>query len=523
MYDYIIIGAGSAGCVIANRLTEQPDISVLLLEAGGPDSKPEIHIPGATFSLQNTDIDWAYHTEPQPHLNGRIIFWPRGKVLGGSSSINAMIYIRGHRQCYDDWRAAGNEGWEYAKVLPYFKKSENQERGAGEYHATGGLLNVADQRDPNPLSYILVDAAQEIEFSYNDDFNGARMNGFGIYQVTQKEGQRWSTAAAFLKPALNRTNLTVTTHAHATKLKFDGLRVVGITYTKAGERYEAEASKGVILCGGAINSPQLLLLSGLGPAKELQQLDIPVVADLPGVGHNLQDHVDVAVRYYCTEPISRAAVYAAAEAAYRYFRKGPWSSNVVEAGGFLRTQPNLPMPNLQFHFTPQLPASFEQRRPQEHGFGFFPALLLPHNRGYIKLRSPDPLESPLIQPNYLSDEADVAVLVEGVKLARKLAQSRAFAPLIGEAIQPGPEIQSDTEICEYIRAHADTIYHPVGTCKMGVDKMSVVNPQLQVHGIHGLWVADASIMPTIVNGNTNAPTIMIGEKAADMIKAASLT
>jgi choline dehydrogenase len=518
MYDYIIIGAGSAGCVIANRLTEDPGTSVLLLEAGGPDDNPEIRIPFAVTKLLQSEIDWAYQTEPQPHLNQRTIFWPRGKVLGGTSSINAMVYIRGHRQIYDNWQAAGNKGWAYADVLPYFKQSQHQERGAGDYHGIDGPLNVADPRDANPLSCAFVDAAREIELARNDDFNGPNQAGIGFYQVTMKAGERCSTASAFLKPAMTRPNLTVITFAQATKLLFEGVRAVGVAYVQKGQTHQVTATKEVVLCGGAINSPQLLLLSGIGPAEHLKALDIPVVVDLPGVGQNLQDHLDVAVAYECTEPISLSAPPAAAEIEYRYFRKGPWSSNGGEAGGFLRTRPNLPTPDLQFHFAPGWSVGFGVTRPTGHGFTFWPALLLPKSRGYLKLHSPDPLEPPLIQPNYLSNEADIKVLVKGIEIARNLAQTQAFAPFIGAEIQPGVQVQSDEDIRQYIRHKATTVFHPTGTCKMGVDELAVVNPQLQVYGVQGLRVADASIMPSIVNGNTNAPVIMIGEKAAAMIK-----
>jgi choline dehydrogenase len=519
MYDYIVVGAGSAGSVIASRLTEQSGTTVLLLEAGGPDNKPEIHIPGATFSLQNTDIDWAYQTEPQTEVSGRSIFWPRGKVLGGSSSINAMIYIRGHRLVYDGWQAAGNEGWGYESVLPYFKKSEHQERGNDAFHAVGGPLNVADQRDPHPLSCVFIDAAQEVGFEFNQDFNGRKMDGFGLYQVTQKDGERWSTARAFLDPIMNRLNLHVLTQAQALKVLFNGRRAAGVAFLKDGLTHKAFAAKGVILSGGAINSPQLLMLSGIGPAGTLQEMGIPVVVDLPGVGQNLQDHVDIAVRYRPANPFSQTA--ETAETIYRDKRRGPWSSNVVEAGGFVRTRPDLPMPDLQFHFTPQRPVGFSPAGMDEPVFSFFPAVLLPESRGYVSLRSPDPLAPPLIQPNYLTSEADKDVLIQGVKLSRRLAKTRAFAPYVDGPILPGPEIERDDEIGDYIQQQADTIYHPVGTSKMGIDDLAVVNPQLQVRGVEGLWVADASIMPTIVNGNTNAPSIMIGEKAADLIKAAS--
>jgi choline dehydrogenase len=518
MYDYVVIGAGSAGCVIASRLTENPARTVLLLEAGGPDDRPEIPIPYAAWSLQHSDVDWGYYTEPQPQLNQRRIYWPRGKVLGGTSSINAMVYMRGHRQIYDDWQAAGNAGWGYADLLPLFKRSQHQERGADEYHGVNGPLNVADQRDVNPLSCVFVDAAREIGLPLNADFNAGGQEGLGFYQVTQKHGQRWSTATAFLKPAMGRPNLTVLTAAQATRLLFEGTRVVGVAYTHSGEMREVYAHKGVILCGGAINSPQLLLLSGMGPADQLAALDIPVVVDLPGVGQNLQDHLDVAVAHHCTEPISLGTLSAAAEIEYRYFRKGPLSSNGPEAGGFLKTRPDLPMPDLQFHFSPGWSVGFGTERPAGHGFAFWPALVRPESRGYLRLRSPNPLDPPLIQPNYLASDADMQVLVHGVTIARRLAQTNAFAPFLGDPIQPGPAVRSEADIREYIRGHASTVYHPVGTCKMGVDPMAVVDPQLRVYGVQGLYVADASIMPWIVNGNTNAPTIMIGEKLAELVR-----
>ncbi|HEU5102789.1 MAG TPA: choline dehydrogenase [Roseiflexaceae bacterium] len=521
MYDYIVIGAGSAGCVVAARLSENPRTTVLLLEAGGPDDRPEIQIPYAAWSLQGSDVDWAYLTEPQAQLGARRIAWPRGKLLGGTSSINAMVYMRGHPQIYDGWLAAGNAGWGYADLLPLFKRSERQARGADEYHGGDGPLDVADQRDANPLSCAFVDAARELGYPINDDFNAAEQVGFGFYQVTQRQGQRWSAADAFLKPAMARQNLHVAIQAQATRLLFEGRRAAGVAYIQHGETREAHASGEVILCGGAINSPQLLLLSGIGPADDLRALGIPVIADLPGVGQNLQDHLDVAVAFRCTEPISLGTLYAAAEIEYRYFRKGPLASNGPEAGGFLKTRPQLPAPDLQFHFSPGWSVGFGTHRPAGHGFSLWPALVLPESRGSLRLRAADPLAPPLIQPNYLAAEPDIAVIVQGVQIARELAATRAFAPFVGEAIQPGAELRSDEEIRAYIRASASTVYHPTGTCKMGLDPLAVVDSQLRVHGVDGLRVADASIMPAIVNGNTNAPVIMIGEKLAELIEVSS--
>jgi len=519
MYDYVIVGAGSAGCVLANRLTEDPTTTVLLLEAGGPDEAQAIHIPAAFSALFKTPLDWAYETAEQPHLHSRRLYWPRGKVLGGSSSINAMVYIRGNRRDYDHWRALGNEGWGYSDVLPYFKKSENEERGASAYHGTGGPLNVTDQRTPNPLSYAFVEAGVEAGLALTNDFNGAEQDGVGFYQVTQRQGLRHSAAVGYVHPILSRPNFTLQTHTLVTNVLFEGTRAVGVAYIHNGEKQQVKANKEVLLSGGVINSPQLLMLSGIGPAQHLKALGLPIVADLPGVGQNLQDHPAVVVLYACTQPISLA--HAQTPEHLQDFidnKRGPLTSNVAEAGAFVRTQATLPLPDIQYHFTPVYYLRHGFIVPEGDGYTIAPCVLHPQSRGYIALHSTDPTQAPLIQPNYFADESDMQVLVEGVKMARKLGETRAFAPLRDVETHPGPQVQSDEEIAEYIRDYSETLYHPAGTCKMGNDSMAVVDAHLRVRGVEGLRVIDASIMPTVVGGNTNAPTIMIAEKAADLIK-----
>lgn len=518
-YDYIIIGAGSAGCVLANRLTEDGKSQVLLLEAGGPDKRQEVQVPAAFSKMFRTEVDWAYETEPQEHLEKRKLFWPRGKMLGGCSSINAMIYQRGHPTDYDEWAKLGNEEWSYDDVLPYFKKSEHQERGASTYHGTGGPLNVADLRDANPLSKAFVEAGVQAGLKRNHDFNGAEQEGVGLYQVTQKKGSRYSAATAYLKPVLKRANLHTETFAQATKLQFDGTRCVGVTYLQDGKLHEAKVKREVLLCGGAINSPQLLLLSGIGDANHLKEVNIPVVMDLPGVGQNLQDHLAVLVGYECTQDVSLANAEGIGQLLkYLIFKKGMLTSNVGEAGGFVKLEPESPASELQFHFGPTFFSNHGFDNPDGHGFSIGPTLVRVKSRGHIKLRSADPLAYPIIQPNYLAHEDDMEVLVQGVKLARKIAHSPAFDAYRGQEYEPGMQVQTDEDIRNYLRRKVQSLYHPVGTCKMGVDSMAVVNPQLQVHGVEGLRVIDASIMPTVVNANTNAPTIMIAEKAADMIR-----
>ncbi|MBV7339932.1 choline dehydrogenase [Chloroflexi bacterium TSY] len=517
-YDYIIIGASSAGCVLANRLSADGQYQVLLLEAGGPDKKQEVQIPAAFSKLYKTEVDWNYETMPQTNAGGRQLYWPRGKMLGGSSSMNAMIYQRGNPNDYNNWAALGNEEWSWDDVLPYFKKAQHQERGDSTMHGRGGPLNVADLRDPNPLSLIFVQAAMQAGYAGNDDFNDGAQEGFGLYQVTQKRGSRHSAATAYLKPALKRSNLRVETGAQATQLLFDEQRCVGVKYMQNGHEHTEQANRDVILSGGAINSPQLLMLSGVGPDDHLQAMGIQTVVDLPGVGQNLQDHLAVAPTWYCTQKITLASAESLGNwAKLLLFKKGMFTSNVGEAGGFIRLDAASLAPELQYHFAPVFSLRHGFDSPQAHGFTVAPTLVKVHSRGDIKLKSADPLTHPEIQPNYLADERDVDVLLEGVKIARHIVQQSAFDPYRGDEYTPGASVITDDEIRDFVRQHCETLYHPVGTCKMGVDPLAVVNPELQVHGVAGLRVADASIMPEIINANTNAPTIMIGERCAHLI------
>jgi choline dehydrogenase len=519
-YDYIIVGAGSAGCVLAARLTEDLRTRVLLLEAGGAGGAKEIRIPAAFSKLFKTGVDWNYATEPEPHLHNRRLYWPRGKVVGGSSAINAMIYIRGNRADYDSWRELGNVGWGFAEVLPYFKKSENQERGASEFHGVGGPVNVADPRYVNPLTRAFLAAAEEIGIARNSDFNGAEQDGAALYQVTQKNGARWSAADGYLQPARERSNLTVLTGAHATRVLIEGKRAVGVAFLRGGVAEEARADREVILAGGTVNSPQLLMLSGIGPASELQGAGISPMHDLPGVGKNLQDHPMVSVGYLCTQKISLDGAETLGNfLRWLVWKNGPLASNVAEAGLFLRTRVGLAAPDLQLLFGPAYYRGHGLVRRKEHCFGFGPTLITPESRGTISLRSTNPRDAPAIRANYLSTDADLRTMIAGVRLARRLAHAKSFDQFRGEELHPGAAMTSDAEIAEFLRNELETLYHPVGTCKMGVDGLAVVDAQLRVRGIEGLRVVDASIMPRVPAGNTNAPVIMIAEKAAEMIRA----
>jgi choline dehydrogenase len=518
-YDYIIVGAGSAGCVLAARLTEDVRTRVLLLEAGGPDKAVEIHIPAAFSKLFKTAVDWNYSTEPEPHLHDRQLYWPRGKVLGGSGSINAMIYIRGNPVDYDHWRDSGNRGWGFADVLPYFKRSENQQRGESEFHGTSGPIHVGDPQYVNPLTRAFLAAAGEIGIPSNPDFNGAGQEGVGLYQVVQKKGARCSSVDGYLKPALGRHNLTVLTEAHAARLVIENKRATGVVYEHNGVSETVHANVEVILAGGTINSPQLLLLSGIGPSDELQKVGIHVIHDLKGVGQNLQDHPMVSVGYLCTQKISLDGAETPGNLVrYLLFKTGPLTSNVAEAGIFLTTRGDSPVPDLQLLFGPAYYRQHGLIRRREHCFGFGPTLITPESRGSISLRSKNPMDPPAIRANYLSTDADLRTMVEGVRLSRRLAHSKAFDPFRGEELHPGLAAQSESDIIEFLRNDLETLYHPVGTCRMGNDEFAVVDERLRVHGIERLRVVDASIMPRIPTGNTNAPVVMIAEKAADMIR-----
>jgi len=515
----VIVGGGTAGCVLAGRLSEDPDCRVLLLEAGGEDRRAEIHIPAAFSKLFKTEVDWAYETVPQPRLYDRALYWPRGKVLGGSSSMNAMIYIRGAAADYDGWAAAGCTGWGFADVLPYFKRSEDHVRGPSAWHGKGGPVPVTDPLDPSPVSLAFVEAALQAGLPRNDDFNGPTLKGAGLYQLTQRGGRRVSSAAAFLRPARSRPNLRIETGALATRIVFDGQRAVGVEFLQGGASHRVDAVREVLLCGGTVNSPQLLMLSGVGPANDLRQLGLPVTADRPAVGANLQDHPIAGLRYRLRRPISLMnAEGAVSVLRYLTTRRGMLTSNVAEAGAFVRTRADDPEPDVQYHVAPVLYEDHGLRPPTEHGFSIGPTLVAPRSVGRLALRSADPTEPPLIDPNYLADEADLTSLVKGLKVGREIALQPALASFRGEELTPGPHVHTDDALAAYVRATCETLYHPAGTCRMGADNDSVVDPDLRVRGVEGLRVVDASVMPTIVRGNTNAPTMMIAEKAADLLR-----
>lgn len=525
-FDYIIVGAGSAGCVLANRLTESGRHRVLLLEAGGEDRNPWIHIPlGYAKHFTNKKINWRYETAPGDEWVKRPVIQPRGKVLGGTSAINGMVYVRGQAEDYDHWRQLGNTGWSYDDVLPYFRKSEDQQRGADEYHSVGGPLAVSDVTEPHPLAEAYLEAATQAGHPRNPDSNGASQEGFGYVQWTTRKGRRSSTAVGFLRPARKRANLTVTTNAHATRLLFSGTRTIGVEYRQGDQLRTAHAQGEVIVAGGAYNSPQLLQLSGLGPAALLGQFGIDVVADMPGVGDHLQDHINGPLVYKVNQPFTANDVAnslprrIATGLRYAFLRKGFLAMGATYVGGFYRADPSSATPDIQAQlmlFSGDGPATGAH---PFSGCTVVCALLRPESRGYVRITSADPFAAPEIQPNYLAAAKDRDVLIAGVKVARKVMSQPAIQPFLTEEYQPGPDCVSDADFLEYIRAYGRTSYHPVSTCRMGSDPNAVVDERLRVHGIQGLRVIDASIMPSLVSGNTNAPTIMIAEKGADMVLA----
>jgi choline dehydrogenase len=519
-YDYVIVGAGSAGCVLAARLTEDPAIRVLLIEAGGRDSRLAVRIPAAFSRLFKTECDWGYMTVPQRELADRSLYWPRGKMLGGTSSMNAQMHVRGNRADYDAWAALGNTAWGYDDVLPYFRRSEHNERGPSPFRGTGGPLTISDLRDPNPATTAFLAAAVEAGFARSADVNGERQDGVDYTQVTQKRGARASTASAYLRPAMRRPNLSVVTGAQATRIRFEGRRARGVAYRRGGTLTTAHAEREVILAGGAINSPQLLMLSGVGPADHLRAVGIDVVHDLPDVGRHLQDHLvcGVIVNARTTDTLV-AAESVPNLLRYVVLRRGMLTSNVAEACGFFRVPADAPAPNLELLFAPVPFIDHGLIRPTEHGLSLGVVLLQPKSSGAITLRSSDPLDAPLIDPSYLTDPGgeDLRLLIEGMKVAWRVMRSPALAAHAGEPMIPDREPRTDEELAAFIRQRAETLYHPVGTCRMGTDEMAVVDPALRVRGLEALRVVDASVMPGIIRGHTNSPTIMIAERAVDLI------
>ena len=526
-FDYVIVGAGSAGCVLANRLTENPKATVCLIEAGGADDNPLVHMPfGIAIGtyLPRSDTNWHFETVPQSHLADRKGYQPRGRLLGGSSSINAMIYIRGSKRDYDRWAEMGAVGWSYADVLPYFKKAEDQGRGPDAYHGAGGPLSVSDLRYKNPLSTAFLEGAGELQLPANPDFNGESQEGVGFYQVTQKNGRRWSSAAAYLNPAKERPNLRIFSDAHAERVTFDGRRATGVAFRYGGTSAQVRARREVVLAAGAFQSPQLLMLSGVGPAAHLAERGIAALVDSPDVGSHLQDHLDYTILRRSKSPDSLgvhpaiAMRFFPALGAYAKRGEGMLTSNLAECGGFIKTDPRLEEPDIQLHFIPGLVDDHGRKKHWGGGFSCHACVLRPKSKGVVRLASADPLAAPEIDPKFLSDDDDLFRLVKAARLIIRIFDTPAMRAVGGKQLYLDPAA-SDAEMIEDIRNRADTIYHPVGTCRMGGDARAVLDAKLRVRGVEGLRVADASIMPTLVGGNTNAPSIMIGEKAADLVKA----
>jgi choline dehydrogenase len=527
-FDYIVVGAGSAGCVLAHRLSEDPDARVLLLEAG-PLDHPwawQLHMPAAlAYPLKNRRYNWGYWSEPEPYMDGRRIYCPRGRVLGGSSSINGMAYVRGHARDYDRWAESGLRGWDYAHVLPYFKRAEARAHGGDEYRGDDGPLHVRAGACRNPLYGAFIEAGRQAGYPLTADMNGYQQEGFGPMDMTVRAGRRWSTARAYLDPARRRPNLTVRTGALTQRVRFEGTRAVGVDYTRRRRELTVRAEREVILAGGAINSPQLLMLSGVGDGYHLGAHGLPVVAHLPGVGENLQDHLEIYVQHACTRPIS---LYDTQKPwnklriglEWILLKRGPGATSHFEAGAFIRSRPGVEHPDLQYHFLP-IAMNYDGSDPQQtHGFQAHVGPMRPTSVGRVRLRSADPHEPPSILFNYMATESDRQEMRAAVRLTRELYAQRAFDPYLGPELAPGPEVATDAEIDAFVRARAESAYHPCGTCKMGpkTDPSAVVDGACCVHGVDALRVVDASVMPSIVSGNLNAPTIMLAEKAADLIR-----
>ncbi len=524
--DYIIVGAGSAGCVLANRLSADPRNRVLLIEAGGRDLNPWIHVPVGYFrTMGDPALDWCFVTEPDPGLNGRRLPWPRGKVLGGSSSLNGLLYVRGQPQDYDRWRQMGNAGWGWDDVLPLFRRAENQERGEDAFHGTGGPLSVSDARLSRPICDAWVQAAQTAGYPFNPDYNGATQEGVGYFQLTTRNGRRCSAAVAYLKPVRKRPNLRILTRAQTTRILMEGRRAVGVAWRGPdGHENRARAHREVVLSAGAIGSPHILMLSGIGPAAHLAEHGIDPVLDLPGVGRNLQDHLQARLVFAVNEPTLNDEVRSLISRMrmalrYAYDRSGPMTMAASLATGFLRTGAHVETPDIQFHIQPW---SADSPAEGPHPYSAFTASvcqLRPESRGHLSLRSADPAAAPAIHPNYLATRGDCDTMVAGVRVAREIARHAPLTEKITAELRPGADVADDAGLLDWVRNTATTIYHPTGTCRMGPagDAGAVVDARLRLHGVDGLRVADCAIMPEIVSGNTNAPAIMIGEKASDMI------
>ncbi|CAB5715318.1 Choline dehydrogenase [Delftia tsuruhatensis] len=530
-YDYVLVGAGSAGCVLAARLSEDPATRVLLLEAGPPDRSPWIHLPiGYGKTMWSPVYNWRFETDPDPNMNGRRIYWPRGRTLGGSSSINGLIYVRGQPEDYDHWAALGNRGWSYEEVLPYFVKSEGNARGAFAGHGGEGPLKVSDIGARHELIEAFIAGAGQVGVPRTEDFNGRDQEGAGYYQLTTHKGLRCSTAKAYLADARRRANLRIETDAMATQVILRGRRAAGVHYRQGGQPRQAKARAEVILCAGAIQSPQLLQLSGIGPGSLLQELGIPVACDLPGVGENLQDHLQIRLGYECSKPITTNdqlnSWVGKTQLGLQWllFRSGALAVGINQGGCFMRAlkddggRPVAATPDIQFHVST---LSADMAGGQVHpysGFTMSVCQLRPESRGQLRIRSRDPFEAPSIQPNYLATELDRRTNVAAVRAARAIADAPAMRPYVKREVKPGPGLQSDAELLEFCRNHGATIFHPSGTCRMGRDDLAVVDERLRVQGMQGLRVVDCSVMPTLVSGNTNAPVVMMAEKAADMVR-----